>query len=103
MSTLNKIKNLLQPKTPTVITLGNFDGVHVGHQAVFNQVTAIQNQFRARSVAMILFPHPKELFSGSSPALLTTLEDRKKLIQQCGIQHVFDLTFDVNLAMVPIE
>lgn len=100
MSTLIEIQKKIQKLGSSVIAIGNFDGVHVGHQAIFQQVKKIANEQKLNPLIFILYPHPKEIFSGSSPALLTSLEDRKNLIQKLGFDDVFDLTFDLTLSEI---
>lgn len=101
MSTLNEIQKKLSKEKSTVISLGNFDGVHEGHRAIFQTVMDVSKKEKASSVALVLFPHPKEFFTGSSPALLTTLDDRMQLIHKVGIKHVEHLKFDLSLSEIP--
>lgn len=80
----------------TMVSIGNFDGVHLGHQSIFLQMLHESEKHNFTPVVLILHPHPKEIFTGSSPALLTTLDDRKKMIQALGIEHVHEFTFDLQ-------
>src|ERR1017187_8111074 len=75
-----------------VLTIGNFDGVHVGHQAL---LTVAAGQARARgvkAVAVTFDPHPTQLLRPARlEPFLTTLEDRAALLQQYGADHVLIL------------
>jgi riboflavin kinase / FMN adenylyltransferase len=75
-----------------VLTIGNFDGVHVGHQTLVEEAVAQARADACRSIAVTFDPHPAQLlrpdFVGPS---LTTLEDRAALLQQHGVDHVLIL------------
>ena len=101
MPKLSEIQKKLK-KESRAIALGNFDGVHLGHQAVFAQLKKIAAEKKLKPFVLVLFPHPKEIFTGSSPALLTTIEIRKELIRSLGIE-VDDLTFDLSLAEIQAQ
>jgi riboflavin kinase/FMN adenylyltransferase len=98
MATLVEIQKQISEVTSSAVTLGNFDGVHEGHRAIFKSLADTSKKQNLTPLVFVLFPHPKEFFTGSSPALLTNLESRIRLIRECGIDHVFDLIFDQLLA-----
>lgn len=103
MSSLLDLKNKYAKVQSSVIALGNFDGVHLGHRAIFDQVQYVAKDKKITPIIFVLFPHPKEFFTGSSPALLTTLNHRIKLIEKLGFDHVECLTFDQKLADYPAK
>ena len=74
------------------VTMGNFDGVHLGHQALLAE-TLKQAQIAAGpSVAITFEPHPQQLLRPAAfQPLLTTLEQRARLLQQYGVDHVLIL------------
>jgi riboflavin kinase/FMN adenylyltransferase len=82
-----------------VATIGNFDGVHLGHVAILNALKR-QAQQRQVSACVILFePQPLEyLHPGQSPVRLTRLRDKLALLQQQGIDQILVLRFDAALA-----
>ena len=102
MGSLNEIKKCI-PVSSSVMALGNFDGVHQGHRAIFERMLQISRAENLKPIVLVLFPHPKEYFTGSSPALLSTLENRLELIRACGIQQVHHLSFDQALSNVPAQ
>jgi riboflavin kinase/FMN adenylyltransferase len=82
-----------------VVTMGNFDGIHRGHQRIFRSLReeALANQGTA--VVITFFPHPlKILRPDRAPLLITSLQDRVALIERCGIDRVICLPFTQELA-----
>ncbi len=87
---------------PSVATVGFFDGVHLGHQAVFDRVHAEARARGVRSVAVTFDRHPREVLTpGREPRLMTTVERRAELIAACGIDMLVVLPFDRDFSMVP--
>jgi riboflavin kinase/FMN adenylyltransferase len=78
-----------------VIALGNFDGVHLGHQAVIRRVVEEALGHGMRSLAATFEPHPQAVLRpGSDLKLLTTLEVRRELLLGCGVDEVYVIRFD---------
>lgn len=106
---------------PTAVALGNFDGLHRGHQKVIQPVlnfvksqetlpaTSVQNSAlidstqQVYSTVVSFNPHPKEFFSGQSRALLTPLEEKKLQLSIWGIQQLVLLPFDRELVALSPE
>jgi len=91
------------------LTVGNFDGVHRGHQAMLALLT---NEARHRGVAscvMTFEPHPRDYFAalagrgGTAPARIATLRDKLSELERCGVDQVIVLRFDAALAAVPAQ
>ncbi len=84
---------------PSVITLGTFDGVHLGHQAILRRVS---ERARARGAASVVlaFGMPPRFSAGrsSQPVLLTTLDEKIKILKTLGLDHTEVLTFDRRTA-----
>ncbi|HEV8201763.1 MAG TPA: bifunctional riboflavin kinase/FAD synthetase [Candidatus Polarisedimenticolia bacterium] len=92
--------HLVQP----VATIGNFDGVHRGHQAILARVLERARALRGRSVAITFDPHPlKVLAPGRAPDLITTRRQKLALIEAAGIDAVLVLRFDAALAETGAE
>lgn len=89
----------------TVLTIGVFDGVHVGHQHLLKTVSSRARQIDACSAVITFDPHPQHVLAPGSPILLlTTLEDRVDLIGRQEIDTVAVLTFTKQVArMQPQE
>ena len=79
----------------SVVTIGVFDGLHRGHQAVINQVIALAHEFGARSTVVTFDPSPATVLAPlKAPRLLGTLEQRLEGIQALGVDQVRLVTFD---------
>jgi riboflavin kinase / FMN adenylyltransferase len=93
-----------QPSEPTVVTVGNFDGVHLGHQRILATIHELARQADCKSVVLTFFPHPaRVLRPAEAPPLLMTLDQRLDAIRQLGIDAAFVLRFDTQLAAVAPE
>lgn len=89
---------------PCVVTVGFFDGVHRGHQAVFNTVVERARRRSVRSVAITFDRHPTEILRpGSEPRLLTTVERKAALIAERGIDVLVVLPFDRDFSLISAE
>jgi riboflavin kinase/FMN adenylyltransferase len=79
--------------------LGNFDGVHLGHQVVVRRAVEEARSRGMRAVAVTFDPHPRAVLRpGSEPKLLTVLEVREELLLGCGVDEVRVLRFDLDLS-----
>ena len=84
---------------PVVVALGNFDGVHLGHQVVVRRAVEEARSRGMRAVAVTFDPHPRAVLRpGSEPKLLTVLEVREELLLGCGVDEVRVLRFDLELS-----
>jgi riboflavin kinase/FMN adenylyltransferase len=84
---------------PTVVTLGNFDGVHRGHRALLARLLE-QGQARAARAAVVTFePHPREFFApDSAPARLSTLREKLEAFAAAGVEAVYVTPFNTAFA-----
>jgi len=77
------------PYLKTVLTVGNFDGVHLGHRAIFTSVIAKARELSAIPAVLTFNPHPQHFFRRGEPPLITTFEKKMGLIESLGIEVVF--------------
>jgi riboflavin kinase / FMN adenylyltransferase len=90
------IEELAAP--PSAIVIGNFDGVHLGHQAVLHEAVGHARSL-GLSVGVLTFdPHPGGVVGRGAPPLLTTLERRAELVGALGVERVYARRFDVEFA-----
>ena len=88
--------------TATVVTVGTFDGVHLGHQDVLTRLVARARSSGCASVLVTFEPHPLEvLHPDAAPQLLTTLEEKVALIGATGLDFLAVVPFTPELAQYP--
>jgi riboflavin kinase / FMN adenylyltransferase len=88
----------------TVVTVGNFDGVHLGHQRILSGVTQRARANDLESAVLTFYPHPtRVLRPEAAPTLLMTLEQRLAAFDAMGINAAMVLQFDAELAKVSAE
>ncbi len=84
------------------ITIGNFDGVHLGHQQVLAELKAHAAKVGGPAIAITFDPHPRAvLFPGESPRRLSHLHERLERLEEAGVDAVLLLHFDRELASWP--
>ena len=89
---------------PCAISIGNFDGVHVAHCQILRRVIAIARAEGWRSAALTFDPHPTRVVAPArAPRLLTTPEQRARLIERQGIDEVLILPFTAEVAKLSPE
>lgn len=95
MQLIRNYKNFPQKFSGSVLTIGNFDGVHLGHQRVIQRVMAIAKNKNLKSIVMVFEPTPKEFFmEEKAPARLMRWRDRYLAIQETGCDALVQLKFD---------
>lgn len=83
----------------TVATIGNFDGVHLGHQALLKQIKSKALKLQLPLVIMLFEPQPGEFFKGQqAPARLSSLREKLDILSQCQVDYVYCLRFKKELA-----
>ena len=90
---------------PTVVTIGNFDGVHRGHQHVLSQLTDTAKRYNIPSVAVTFDPHPAQVHRpDAAPELIMGLQDKLDALGDTGVDAVLVMKYTLDLAaMSPIE
>ena len=102
MKLIEGLENIAKPFQNAVITIGNFDGVHLGHQALFHEVIEKAAEIHGTSVAMTFEPHPiRVLHQNSHPPLITLYEQKVELIERTGIDVLVCVPFTREFAAIP--
>ena len=87
-----------------VLTIGNFDGLHVGHQKILATVIERARQLDGESVLYTFDPHPRKVLQGDGgPRLLTTTEQKLEILDEIGIDWVVLQPFDLEFARTTPE
>ena len=93
-----------QADTPVALTIGNFDGVHLGHQAMLSR---LEDAARARGLpacVMTFEPHPREFFApDQAPTRLTSLREKLELLESFGVDRVQLVRFNFDFARIAAE
>jgi|TARA_R100000750_G_scaffold32961_3_gene21146 riboflavin kinase / FMN adenylyltransferase len=79
-----------KPIKNVVVTIGTFDGVHLGHKVIINQLKKAAQELSGESVLLTFFPHPRMVVfpDDNELKLLNTIEERKELLEKAGIDHL---------------
>ena len=96
------LRGLYSPDTqPVALTIGNFDGVHLGHQALLNELRAAAEKRDLQMAVVIFEPHPREFFTPQqAPTRLTNLREKLELFDAMGIDRVHVCRFNERFAQM---
>jgi riboflavin kinase / FMN adenylyltransferase len=83
-----------------VATIGNYDGVHLGHQEIIDFVKKKSLELRLPSVVVVFEPQPEEFFTGDKSQRLTSIREKIVLLEHYGIDKVLLLAFNAHLATI---
>ncbi len=104
MKLIDGIENVKQKLPYPVLTLGNFDGVHLGHQEIFRMLIERAKEKNGTSVVFTFVPHPLSVIAPErAPKLLTTYKDKIKQIKKYGIDVVICVNFTKEFATLKAE
>jgi len=80
---------LYKNNRPSVVTIGTFDGVHIGHKEILNQLVKTAQENDLDSVILTFFPHPRMVLQKESGIkLINTIDERKNLLAEAGLDHL---------------
>ncbi len=104
MELIRGIHNIQPRHKGCVLTIGNFDGVHLGHQQVLRQVSEKADQLGLPAVVMTFEPQPMEFFVGNkAPARLTRLRDKLTQLDKLSIERLLCVNFNASFADLTAE
>ena len=102
MQLIEGLDNIAKPFTNGVVTIGNFDGVHKGHQALLHQVIEKAEAKNGTAIAITFEPHPiRVLKKNGHPPLITLYEQKIELISRTGIDVLICIPFTLEFAAIP--
>lgn len=104
MKIFNTARNLPESARGAVIAIGNFDGVHRGHQALLGEARRIADAAGKPLGVLTFEPHPRNLFRPDDPPFrLTTPDLKAERLAACGVDYLFALPFDWDFASLSAE
>jgi riboflavin kinase/FMN adenylyltransferase len=104
MQHIQSLDAIRHPFPGGVITIGNFDGVHIGHQALFYEVIERAHAIKGTSIAMTFEPHPLQVLKkNASPPVITVFEQKVELIERSGIDVLISIPFTLEFAAISAQ
>ena len=101
MELIRGIHNLREHHHGSVVTIGNFDGVHLGHRAILSQLSQFGEEEGVPTVLVAFEPQPQEFFAQSnSPPRLTRLREKLVALSSTSVNRVLILKFDHGLSQI---
>jgi len=89
---------------PTALTIGNFDGVHLGHRAMLAELVRAAQRFGSPSCVLTFEPHPREFFApDKAPTRLTSLREKLELLADFGVDRVHLCRFNYAFAQITAD
>jgi riboflavin kinase/FMN adenylyltransferase len=82
-----------------VLTIGSFDGVHLGHKSILEQLKNEAKKINGETIVITFHPHPRKIIQHEeTPALLTSIDERINHFETCGIDHLVIVPFDLGFS-----
>lgn len=104
MQLIRGLGNLPQNLHACALTIGNFDGVHLGHQAILRHLRTKADELHLPMVVMLFEPQTREYFCAeNAPARLMRLRDKLRYLKQAGVDMVIVAKFDRTFANLPAQ
>ena len=101
MIRINDLQEIRTAFSKAAVTIGNFDGVHIGHQALFHQTIEKAQSIGGTSVAMTFEPHPARVLGRKKgPPLITLVEQKMELISRTGLDVAICVPFNADFAQI---
>ena len=100
-----KIYNSIDEFSPdfkVILTLGTFDGVHIGHQSILNHLNQSAKKMRGESTLLTFYPHPHHVLfpDNQNLKLLTTIEERARMLKSYGLKHLIVQEFTPDFSRI---
>ncbi len=83
-----------------VVTIGSYDGVHVGHQSIFSRIQQLAKEIDGESIAITFHPHPRQVVypKDKTLKLITTIEEKITLMESCGFDNLVIVPFTIEFS-----
>lgn len=104
MKSYNNLDRYPVKNTKSVITIGTFDGVHVGHQSILKKIISYSTSNNCESIVLTFFPHPRMVLQGDNTIkLLNTIKEKSKLFSNIGLNNLIVHPFDKEFSRLTAE
>lgn len=104
MKIINNLDDITEPYQNAVITIGNFDGVHKGHQALFRQVRLQAEKIKGTAVAITFEPHPMRVLKKEGyPPHITRYDQKIELLSRTDIDILICIPFTVEFSLITAQ
>jgi len=104
MEIIRGLHSLQKHHRNNVVTIGNFDGVHLGHQKIIRQLKSRAESLNVPLTVITFHPNPQEFFApDTAPAKLTCFYDKMRLLEKYGVDRVINIPFNAKLAQMEAE
>ncbi|GAA4972876.1 bifunctional riboflavin kinase/FAD synthetase [Algibacter aquimarinus] len=103
---MSKVQNIEEYKSvqPTVITIGTFDGVHIGHQQIIKRLINTGKTENLKSVILTFFPHPRMVLQkDSNIKLINTIDERSQILDDLGLDYLLIKKFTKDFSRLSAE
>lgn len=102
------VKNLKEIKDvynedKVYVTIGNFDGVHLGHQDFLAHIKQECIRDHAKFIVVTFIPHPHQILKGQTNFLINTYEERRELLKDCGVDYLLEIDFTRDFSTLSPE
>ena len=91
---ISVLKNLVHP----IVTIGTYDGVHLGHQKIIRRIIDKARESHRKSILITFDNHPRKVLMGDSVPLLSTLEEKAELLKKLGLDYMLVISFNQAFA-----
>ncbi|NBW98713.1 bifunctional riboflavin kinase/FAD synthetase, partial [bacterium] len=104
MRVFHELRDVAEITSATSVAIGNFDGVHLGHQALIHSMLSRAQQSGLCPTVLTFFPHPVEVLKPhKKPERLTTTSEKLELFERLGVEQVLVARFDTSLSQMTPE
>ena len=103
---MSKIRNIkaYNSADSTIVTIGTFDGVHIGHQKIINRLISVGKEAHLKSVILTFFPHPRMVLQKDSGIkLINTIEERRAILENLGLDYLLIKKFTKAFSRLSAE
>ncbi len=101
MKVYHSIKNFTEKKRLTILTIGTFDGVHLGHQKIIERLNLDKKKVDGKSAILTFFPHPRKVLNHKNNIkMLTTIDEKIQLLEKFQLDHLFIEPFTEEFSQI---